>query len=144
MACYGALQEGVTYLAYRLQKEKARDAGDKVLEAIFHLVARDEAAHGGFYRAEIVLELLQDRRATVADLAYVLSNFKMPGDGLIPNYQQRLRASGAGVSPRAFIERVVSPLLITLQITRQELKEALRTGTLADAQPDLIAQSSIG
>jgi acyl-[acyl-carrier protein] desaturase len=49
MACYGALQEGVTYLAYKLQKERARLAEDPVLTAIFHLVARDEAAHGGFF-----------------------------------------------------------------------------------------------
>ncbi len=138
MACYGALQESATYVAYRLRREKARGVGDKVLEAIFHLVGRDEAAHAGFYRAVIELELIQDRRATVADLAYVLANFKMPGDGLIANYQQRLRASGAGISPRAFVERVVSPLLMTLQISRQELKEALKTRTV-DAQFNLVA-----
>jgi acyl-[acyl-carrier-protein] desaturase len=45
MACYGALQEGATYVAYKSQ-DKARCAGDSVLEAIFHLVGRDEAAHG--------------------------------------------------------------------------------------------------
>jgi len=126
MACYGALQEGVTYVAYKVQKDKARSAGDNVLEAIFHLVGRDEAAHAGFYRALIELELAQDRAATIADLAHVLSCFKMPGDGLIADYQQRLRASGAGISPRAFIERVVWPLLTTLQISRSEFKQVLR------------------
>jgi len=123
MACYGALQEGATYIAYKAQKESARCAGDKVLEAIFHFVGRDEAAHGGFYRAVIELELLRDRAGTVADLANVLCTFKMPGDGLIPDYRQRLQTSGAGVSPRAFLERVVHPLLSTLQISRRELKD---------------------
>ncbi len=52
----GALQEGATYVAYKVQKDRARGAGDKVLEAIFHFVRRDEAAHGGFYRAIIELE----------------------------------------------------------------------------------------
>ena len=127
MACYGALQEGATYIAYRHQKDKARSAGDSVLEAIFHLVGRDEAAHGGFYRAIVELELLQDRAGTLADLAYVLASFKMPGDGLIADYQQRLRDSGAGITPRTFIERVVWPLLITLQISRQEFKHASKT-----------------
>ncbi|HLK87542.1 MAG TPA: acyl-ACP desaturase [Candidatus Binataceae bacterium] len=127
MACYGALQEAVTYVAYRLQRDKARSAGDTVLETIFHLVGRDEAAHAGFYRAIIGLELAQDRAATIADLAHVLSCFKMPGDGLIADYQQRLRTSGSGISPRAFIERVVSPLLIALQISRREFKQALGT-----------------
>jgi acyl-[acyl-carrier-protein] desaturase len=126
MACYGALQEGATYVAYKLQKDKAHRAGDGVLEAIFHLVGRDEAAHGGFYRAIIQLELLQDRGATIADLADVLSSFKMPGDGLIANYQERLRACGAGISPRVFIEHVVWPLLTTLQISRDEFKQALK------------------
>ncbi len=126
MACYGALQESATYVAYKLQKDKAHCAGDSVLETIFHLVGRDEAAHAGFYRAIIELELSQDRGATIADLAEVLSRFKMPGDGLIANYQQRLRASAAGISPRAFIERVVWPLLTTLQISRPELKQALK------------------
>lgn len=131
MACYGALQEGATYVAYKLQRDKSRCAGDSVLDAIFNLVARDEAAHGGFYRAIIELELSENRAATIADLAKVLSGFKMPGDGLIANYRQRLRASGAGISPRAFIERVVWPLLITLQISRQELKCALKTRAVA-------------
>jgi acyl-[acyl-carrier-protein] desaturase len=85
MACYGALQEGATYVAYKLQKDRARCAGDSVLETIYHLVGRDEAAHGGFYRALIELELSEDRAATIADLAEVLSDFKMPGDGLIAN-----------------------------------------------------------
>ena len=141
MACYGALQEGATYIAYKVQKDKARCAGDEVLEAIFHFVGRDEAAHGGFYRAIIELELSADRMGTVADLAHVLSTFKMPGDGLIPNYRERLRTSGAGISPRAFIERVVSPLLTTLKISRQELKQALKK--LADSQTLLTCQPVI-
>ncbi len=126
MACYGALQEGATYTAYNVQRARARSAGDEVLEAIFFLVGRDEAAHAGFYRAVIQLELAQDRDATIADLAHVLSNFKMPGDGLIPNYTQRLQSSGAGISPRLFIQRVVWPLLSALEISRDELKSVLR------------------
>lgn len=126
MSCYGALQEGATYVAYKAQKDKARLAGDKVLEAIFHLVGRDEAAHGGFYRAMIGQELSRDRKGTVADLAHVISTFKMPGDGLIPDYRERLRTSGAGISPRVFFEHVISPLLTTFEISRQELKEGLR------------------
>lgn len=126
MACYGALQEGLTYAAYRLQKEKARCVGDSVLEAIFRLVGRDEAAHAGFYRAIIEIELSQNRAATVADLASVVSRFKMPGAGLISNYNEKLRAYGAGISTRAFVEGVVWPLLITLEISKEELKQAMK------------------
>ena len=45
MACYGALQEAATFLAYKVQKDLAIVEGDQVLEAIFALVSRDEAAH---------------------------------------------------------------------------------------------------
>lgn len=126
MACYGALQEAATYAAYKGQRDKAVQAGDKILESIFFFVGRDEAAHAGFYRAVVELELTQDRAGTIGDLAYVLSNFKMPGDGLIPNYRQRLQSTGAGISPRVFLERVVSPLLTTLQIARDEMKSAMK------------------
>ncbi|MGH7815496.1 MAG: acyl-ACP desaturase [Candidatus Binataceae bacterium] len=126
MACYGALQEGATFVAYKAQKDKARAAGDEVLAAIFHFVGRDEAAHAGFYRAVAGLEMCRDREGTIADLAYVLSTFKMPGDGLIENYRERLRTCGAGISPRTFLEHVVSPLLTTLEIDRREFKQALK------------------
>ena len=42
----------------------------------------------------MALELSEDREGTIADIAYVISKFKMPGDGLIANYRQRLQTSG--------------------------------------------------
>lgn len=72
------------------------------------------------------LELIHNREETLADLAYVLSNFKMPGDGLIPDYRRRLASSGAGISPRVFLARVVWPLLSTLEISREEMKGAMK------------------
>jgi acyl-[acyl-carrier-protein] desaturase len=126
MVCYGALQEVATYLAYKAQKDKAHCEGNTVLQAIFAYLSRDEAAHAGFYRAVVELELSEDRDGTIADLAYVLSEFKMPGDGLIPDYQERLRSSGAGISTRLFLEHGVFPTLKTLGTSRAELKTALR------------------
>jgi acyl-[acyl-carrier-protein] desaturase len=126
MACYGALQEGATFTAYNQQRSLARTAGDTLLESIFFHIGRDEAAHAGFYRAIIQIDLRHNRAETIADLAYVLSNFRMPGDGLIPDYRQRLNSSGAGITPRAFLERVLWPLLSTLEISREEMKLALK------------------
>ena len=77
---------------------KAELEGDEVLKAIFSYVASDEAAHAGFYRKMVKIELGADREATVSDFAYVLANFKMPGDGLIPHYQERLRTGGGGIA----------------------------------------------
>jgi acyl-[acyl-carrier-protein] desaturase len=125
MACYGALQEVATYLAYKEQKDKAHREGDQVLETIFTLVSRDEAAHAGFYRTMIEIEMSEDREGTVADLARVISQFKMPADGVVPHYQERLRASGAGISARLFFSRGLLPTLKTLGTSREELKAAL-------------------
>lgn len=124
MVCYGALQEAATFTAYKAQKDLAVAEGDKVLEAIFTLVSRDEAAHAGFYRAIARIELDEDRAGTIADLALVVASFQMPGEGLIPNYHQRLRDSGAGISARQFVERVLFPTLRMLGTSRAELKAA--------------------
>ncbi len=124
MSCYGALQESATYLAYRAQKDRAELENDPTLEAIFFLVSRDEAAHAGFYREMIAIEMVEDRVGTLADLAYVLANFKMPGDGLIPNYRENLLRGGGGISPRLFLTRAVLPLLKQLGTSRDELKSA--------------------
>jgi acyl-[acyl-carrier-protein] desaturase len=126
MACYGALQEGATYTAYNQQRSRAHCAGDEVLEAIFFYAGRDEAAHAGFYRSVIQLELSLDREQTIADLAWVLCNFKMPGEGLIADYRRRLHNSAGGISPRLFMQRVISPLLSTLGISREEFKAAMK------------------
>jgi acyl-[acyl-carrier-protein] desaturase len=125
MACYGALQEAATCIAYRAQREAASRDGNLVLEAIFSFVSRDEAAHARFYRTMIELEMEEDREGTLADFAHVLANFKMPGDGLIPDYKERLKTSGAGISPRTFLESGVFPIIKAIGTTRAELKQAL-------------------
>ncbi len=124
MMCYGAIQEAATYLAYKAQRERAGSEGDVVLEAIFGFISRDEAAHAGFYRSGIEIELAEDRPGTIADLAHVISHFKMPGDGLIPDYHERLRAGGGGITPRVFLEGALLPMLKTLGTSRLELKAA--------------------
>jgi acyl-[acyl-carrier-protein] desaturase len=126
MACYGALQETATYLAYKAQKDRAHSEGNQVLEAIFKFVSRDEAAHAGFYRTIIELEMAEDRENTIADLALVIAQFKMPGDGLIPDYQRRLTTSGAGISTRHFLAHGLFPTLTSLGTSREELRAALR------------------
>ncbi len=124
MSCFGALQESATYLAYRAQKDRAELEQDFTLAAIFFLVSRDEAAHAGFYREMIAIEMAEDRAGTLADLAHVIANFKMPGDGLIPNYRENLRIGGGGISPRLFVTRALLPLLKQLGTSRDELKGA--------------------
>jgi acyl-[acyl-carrier-protein] desaturase len=122
MLCYGTLQEAATFLAYSAQKNRAAAENDKTLEAIFHLVARDEAAHAGFYREALTLELAEDREGALADLSHVIANFRMPGDGLIPNYLENLKVGGGGISARHFFQHGVLPTLKQLGTSRSELR----------------------
>jgi acyl-[acyl-carrier-protein] desaturase len=135
MACYGALQEGATYLAYKAQKERAELEGDAVLKTIFTHVGSDEAAHAGFYRKIIEIEMSDDRDGTVSDFAHVLANFKMPADGLVPRYQERLKTGEGGISARQFMEGVVLSTLRSLGITRGELKSARALAGMITATP---------
>jgi acyl-[acyl-carrier protein] desaturase len=72
----------------------------------------------------IEIEMEEDRVGTLSDLGYVIANFKMPGDGLIPNYHEHLRIGSGGISPRMFLTRAVFPLLKQLGTSRDELKRA--------------------
>jgi hypothetical protein len=83
------------------------------------------ARTAGFYRAIVEIEMAEDREGTLEDLATVVSQFKMPGDGLIPDYQERLKTSGAGISAREFVARGLFPMLRTLGTSRAELRVAL-------------------
>jgi len=124
VACYGALQETATHLAYKAQKQRAEQANDSVLRAIYFLLSRDEAAHAGFYCNLVEFELAEDRPGTLTDLANVISRFQMPGAGLIPDYYQRLTGGGGGISPRTFVELALLPTLRRFGTTRAELRQA--------------------
>jgi hypothetical protein len=81
------------------------------------------------------MELEEDRPGTLADLAFVVARFHMPGEGLSPRYQGRLRESGAGISTRVFVERALLPMLKMLGTNRAELKAAAlpaKAGTALD------------
>ena len=104
-----------------------------MLDAIFFLVGRDEAAHAAFTGRSSSWKLRDNREETIADLAYVLASFKMPGDGLIPNYRERLETSGAGISPRVFLQKVAWPLISAKEISRDEMMTALRKHKIARA-----------
>jgi acyl-[acyl-carrier-protein] desaturase len=126
MTCYGALQETATYLGYRVLRDRASEAGDRVLETIFSLIGRDEASHAGFYRSLLALEMERDRNRTLDDIAYVIPRFKMPGDGLVPNYSKRLEAAGLPNDTLWYTEKVVIPTLMAAGTSWQQLREHSR------------------
>jgi hypothetical protein len=48
----------------------------------------------------------------------VISQFKMPGDALIPHYHERLQASEAGISTRLFLQHGLLPTLRAFSVKR--------------------------
>jgi acyl-[acyl-carrier-protein] desaturase len=126
MACYGALQEIATYLIYAQQREKYKKQGNEVLYKIFNLVGRDEAAHASFYRSFLRFEHEEDPQGTEEDLAYVITNFEMPGVSLIPDFYKRLESDGVGVSPEKFMQFGIIPTLKIIGMTRVDFVKALR------------------
>ena len=127
MTCYGAIQEAATLLIYKKQQTQAKAEGAVVLEQIYQLIARDEAAHARFYRDVIGLEMQEDREGTLADLAHVFAHFKMPGVGLVPNYDARIGVMReAGIDRNAFLTKVWFPLLKGVGTDRRELGRVSR------------------
>ncbi|MGF1511224.1 MAG: acyl-ACP desaturase [Myxococcota bacterium] len=126
MTVYGAIQEQATLMMYRHQRGLAESRGDKVLARIYGFIGRDEAAHADFYRKVVRLELEEDRDGTVEDLAVVFREFRMPGVGLVPDYEERvevMRKTG-GVDRAAFFKEVWFPTLKKLGVTREEVTRA--------------------
>lgn len=131
MTCYGALQEMATYLIYAAQRDKYKLEGNDVLHEIFYLVARDEAAHTGFYRKVLAFEFEEDPQGTLEDLAHVAFHFEMPGVRLIPDFDTRLKfTEGVGISSQRFLEFGLLPTLRVLGTTRAQLVKALRDRNL--------------
>jgi acyl-[acyl-carrier-protein] desaturase len=135
MNCYGALQESATYLIYAAQREKAKRNGNEVLDKIYFLISRDEAAHRGFYQKLLQFELEEDREGALEDLAKVAFNFVMPGVGLIPEYEERLNVLGVGISPQYFLQHGIFPLLRAVGTNRAELIKANRRAKEKESAP---------
>ncbi len=133
MNCYGALQESATYLIYQAQKEKAKRNGNELLEQVYFFISRDEAAHMGFYRKILQLEMAEDHDGTIDDLAHVVSHFAMPGVEVIPEYHDRLAVEGVGITSDQFLLHGIFPLLKSLGTTRSELVRSVRKQRLARA-----------
>ena len=127
MTFYGCVQEMATFVIYVKHRERAGVEKDECLRGIYDVVARDEIAHCRFYQQVIKLLLEDDREGTLADMAHVFANFKMPGVDLVPEYDARiLKMREAGVDRSVFIQKVYLPILKYLNVSRHEMLTAQR------------------
>ncbi len=135
MTCYGMIQEQATFLIYCKHREMARQAKDECLWNIYNYVARDEVAHARFYQGVLKVLLEEDREGTLADLAHVFANFRMPGVNLVPDYDERiLKMREAGIDRKIFIRKVYLPTLKLLGVTRHDMLGAQRKALEERAQ----------
>lgn len=125
-AIYGAFQEIATYHIYHQQYLRAVRTGNEVLQKILHFVSRDEAAHCGFYRRVVALDMEDDPEGTLEDLAHIVSTFQMPGAALIPDYEQRVLTEGVGLTREQFMLHAIFPTLRAFGTTRADLAKIRR------------------
>jgi acyl-[acyl-carrier-protein] desaturase len=127
MTFYGCVQEMATFVIYVKHRERAAAENDECLRTIYDFVARDEIAHTRFYQSVIKVLLEEDRQGTLADMAHVFANFKMPGVDLVPQYDERiLKMREAGIDRGVFIQKVYMPILKFLGVGRHEMLAAQR------------------
>ena len=126
MTVYGCFQEMATFVIYVKQEMGAKAHGDECLATIFRLNARDEIAHCRFYEDVVKVLLEEDRPGTLRDLALVAKSFQMPGVGIVPDYEERIKVmrEEGKVDRSVFLQKVFFPVLKYLDVTRQELQEA--------------------
>jgi acyl-[acyl-carrier-protein] desaturase len=128
MTLYGVVQEQATFVIYVKHRDFAKREGDECLYTIYDYIARDEVAHTRFYQQVVKVLLAEDREGTLADLAKVFAEFRMPGVDLVPDYDERIlqmRGQG-GVDRDLFIRKVYLPVLKYLDISRHEMLAAQR------------------
>jgi acyl-[acyl-carrier-protein] desaturase len=127
MTFYGCVQEMATFVIYVKHRERAAAESDECLRSIYDYIARDEIAHCRFYQNVIKVLLEEDRQGTLADMAHVFANFKMPGVDIVPDYDSRiLKMREAGIDRDVFIQKVYMPILKYLGVKRHEMLAAQR------------------
>lgn len=135
MMVYTTFQELSTGLNYKNLRRRALEQNDIALATALSFIARDESAHYQFFQDGVKLYLKEDRDATLEDIQYVLSLFRMPAHDLIPDWEHRGQAIiGQKIfSDRIFFREIMRPILSVLGTSRQELK------TLNQTDPALTA-----
>lgn len=127
MTFYGCVQEMATFVIYVKHRDRAAEEGDEALRTAYDFIARDEIAHTRFYQGVIKVLLEEDREGTLADMAHVFANFKMPGVDLVPDYDSRiLKMREAGIDRDVFIQKVYMPILKHIGVSRHEMLAAQR------------------
>lgn len=143
MMIYTMVQELATGLNYVNLRRRAISENDGALAGLLKWVAADESAHYHFYRSGVKAYMELEPAETIADIKFVFEQFSMPGQALIPGWDQCSRAiDKAGIyGPRMYLQKVRTPILEHLKLTRGQLKAAGVAEEQSDAMADRAEQA---
>jgi acyl-[acyl-carrier-protein] desaturase len=128
MMIYTTLQEFATALNYRGLHKVGLNTNDPALNKVLALLARDEVGHFQFFKDGVLLYMAQDRDRVLEALNFVIHTFRMPATDLVPDAEQHGRLMGQlGIfDDRIYLRDVVKPVLVSLGVSVEELREARR------------------
>jgi acyl-[acyl-carrier-protein] desaturase len=128
MMIYTTLQEFATALNYRGLHKVGQSTNDPALNKVLALLARDEVGHFQFFKDGVLLYMAQDRDRVLEALNFVIHTFRMPATDLVPDAEQhgRLMAQLGIFDDRIYLRDVVRPVLQSLGVSVEELREARR------------------
>jgi acyl-[acyl-carrier-protein] desaturase len=126
LLCYTVLQEYATRLNYTRLREYATRVGyvDPAFDKTFLLLARDEAAHFGFFKKCLSVYLEHFRDESLEAMNEVIVKFEMPARAIIPQWEvaEKKIVDLDIFTNRLYMREVVHPCLKSLGIDRQELR----------------------
>jgi acyl-[acyl-carrier-protein] desaturase len=138
MLVYAMTQELATFLSYRNVRRRVEGSeGDPALARLLTFVSVDEAAHYDFFRRCVAVHLEHDRAVTLDQMQRVMNDFAMPAIGDLVDSRKRLAAIHAMeiMSEDIYYREVYLPILESLGVSRQEMRNRLQVPKSAPATP---------
>jgi acyl-[acyl-carrier-protein] desaturase len=143
MIVYTVFQEYATKLNYQGLRKIAQDSGDMALDRVLSLLARDEVGHFEFFKNGVLIHMDQDRDKVIETVNHVIKTFRMPAQDIIPDWDSRdqLIREMHIFDDKIYMRDVVVPVLKSLKIDRDELREARRRLRGAQSTGEAMASS---
>ncbi|HZT82563.1 MAG TPA: acyl-ACP desaturase [Gemmataceae bacterium] len=137
MVCYSMTQELATWMHYRNMRALIGKDACPALYKLLTYIMVDERAHYDFFLRVVKLQLEEDRAETIEQLRRVLNHFQMPAVYALADGRQRVAEVKALriFEDDIFYQHVYLPILDTLGISRQEMRNRTATRKSLSAQP---------
>jgi acyl-[acyl-carrier-protein] desaturase len=137
MIVYTVFQEYATKLNYQGLRKAAEECKDPALDKVLALLARDEVGHFEFFKNGVLIHMDQDRDKVIETVNHVIKTFRMPAQDIIPDWDVRdqLIRDMNIFDDRIYVRDVVRPVLKSLGINRDELRDARQRVETSESVP---------